>query len=434
MSYGSWGRLHAPTNSAVHIRWADAIPRPPDTKSLLPYGNGRSYGDSCLNEDGWLLDARGLDRFRSFDPVTGILVCEGGVLLTEILALIAPKNWFLPVTPGTQYVTVGGAIANDVHGKNHHRTGTFGHHVRRLALWRSDNTVTICSPSENADLFHGTIGGLGLTGLILWAELQLMPIASQALRVDTQRFGGLREFFALSQESDADFEYTVAWIDCLARGRALGRGVFWRANHAPAGSPTPRPPRRSLSMPWTPPIPLVNRVSLRAFNSLLYRKTSPQLETGYRHYVPFFYPLDRIKHWNRMYGPQGFFQYQCVVPQTHSLEAIAEILHRIAKARAGSFLAVLKVFGDRPPAGLLSFSRPGATFALDFPNKGIKTRILLDQLDQVVDNAGGAVYPAKDARLTPQSFQRAFPAWRELAVLKDPHFSSSFWRRVTGTP
>ncbi|MHB8354912.1 MAG: FAD-binding oxidoreductase, partial [Burkholderiales bacterium] len=322
MSYGSWGRLRTPTASAMPVHWIDSIPRLPDVQSLLPYGNGRSYGDSCLNEDGWLLDARGLNRFRSFDPVTGILNCEAGVLLTDILALIVPKGWFLPVTPGTQYVTVGGAIANDVHGKNHHRTGTFGHHVRRLALWRSDNSVTVCSLAEHPDLFRATIGGLGLTGLMVWAELQLRPIESTALRVDTQRFGSLQEFFVLSQESDADFEYTVAWIDCLARGRALGRGVFWRANHAPAGSPAPRPRSRSLNMPWTPPIPLVNRVSLQLFNSLLYRKTSPRLKTDYRHYAPFFYPLDRIKHWNRMYGPRGFFQYQCVVPPKHSIEAI----------------------------------------------------------------------------------------------------------------
>jgi FAD/FMN-containing dehydrogenase len=380
-----------------------------------------------------LLDVRGLDRYIAFDPAAGVLRCEAGVLLAEILELTVPRGWFLPVTPGTKFVTVGGAIANDVHGKNHHRAGTFGRHVRRFELLRSDGARLHCSPNEHPDWYRSTIGGLGLTGVVLWAEIALKPIANPYVDVETIRFGNLDEFFRLSDESDRDFEYTVSWIDCLARGRSLGRGLFMRANHAAALCPErPTPPRRRFAFPLEPPVSLVNGVTLKPFNALYYHRKRKRRQRTTVHYDPFFYPLDAIDHWNRLYGPSGFLQYQCVVPALDGRASIREILNRITAARSGSFLSVLKVFGDVSSPGILSFPRPGITLALDFPNRGRKTLALLESLDQVVREAGGAVYPAKDARMSGHSFKQYFPQWEILQRYRDPQFSSSFWRRVTG--
>lgn len=400
---------------------------------MLPYGNGRSYGDSCLNDNGLLLAMRGLDRFIDFDPASGVLRCEAGVLLAEILALAVPQGWFLPVTPGTRFVTIGGAIANDVHGKNHHRAGTFGRHVRRFELLRSDGVRRLCTPDDNADWFGATIGGLGLTGVIVWAELALKRIASPMIDLETIRFDRLQEFFELSRASDRDYEYTVAWIDCLARGRSLGRGLFMRANHAPAlrYNGTAKPARRR-HMPVTPPVSLVNRATLRPFNSLYFHRQRGRHRRTVAHYEGFFYPLDAILAWNRMYGASGFMQYQCVVPPAAGEDATREILARIAASGTGSFLSVLKLFGDIASPGWLSFPRPGVTLALDFPNRGAPTLRLLDALDEVVATAGGAVYPAKDARMSAHSFQCYFPDWQRLLPYVDPRFSSSLWRRVTG--
>ena len=432
-NYTSWGRYPKATPAAVYrTHWADEpLPRTPH--SLLPYGNGRSYGDSCLNDGGALLDMRGLDRLLSFDRTTGVLRCEAGVLLAEILMVVVPMGWFLPVTPGTRFVTVGGAIANDVHGKNHHRTGTFGQHVLRLALRRSDSGVIRCSAAENTTLFHATIGGLGLTGAILWADIQLRPIANSAIAGETIRFPHLDAFFDWSSESDRDYEYTVAWIDCLARGKSLGRGLFMRGNHAAPQENLPTPRRKARRFPVDPPFPLVNILSLRAFNSLYYRKQLASVQRTLMHYEPFFYPLDGIHHWNRLYGRRGFLQYQCVVPPECAKESLRALLDTIAKARSGSFLAVLKVFGNRASPGLLSFPRPGATLALDFANQGRRTLDLLNRLDQIVAPADGAVYPAKDARMSGEHFRQYFPRWEEFQSHIDTLFSSSFWRRVTRT-
>jgi FAD/FMN-containing dehydrogenase len=432
--YHSWGRYPKPKQSAVRLSWRNEplLLSSDQQLTCLPFGNGRSYGDSCLNEGGLLLDARGLDRFIAFDPSTGILRCEAGVLLAEILALVVPQGWFLPVIPGTQFVTVGGAIANDVHGKNHHRAGTFGCYVRCFELLRSDNQRLVCSPAENPDWFRATIGGLGLTGMILWAEIALKRILNPAMEVDTIRFPDLEEFFALSAESDRDFEYTVAWIDCLARDRYLGRGLFFRANHAAALCSRPPPaPKHRFNIALELPVSLINRLSVRAFNSLYYQKQRGSRSRAIVHYDRFFYPLDGIWHWNRLYGPRGFLQYQCVVPDAGGKDAVKDILHRVAAAGTGSSLAVLKVFGDQPSPGLLSFPRPGVTLALDFPYRGEKTLGLLEQLDQTVVAAGGAVYPAKDARMSAASFKQYFPRWETLEGFRDPKFSSSFWRRVT---
>jgi len=400
----------------------------------LPFGNGRSYGDSCLNNGGTLLDARHLDRFVDFDPQSGLLRCEAGVLLSEVLALSVPRGWFLPVTPGTQFVTVGGAIANDVHGKNHHRAGTLGHQLRSFELLRSDGARLVCTPEENAALFRATIGGLGLTGLIVRAELALKRIVGPYIDQELVPFADLGEFFARVEEMDEEFEHTVAWVDCSVAGSSLGRGILICGNPADQfGAGEPVSGSRAM-VPITPPFSLVNGGTVKLFNALYYRGKSARAGRSRFHYRPFFYPLDGVSNWNRIYGPRGFFQYQCVVPLAQGKDALAEILGRIGRSGFGSFLAVLKRFGDHPPAGLLSFPREGYTLALDFPNRGRPTLALLDALDEATRAAGGAVYPAKDARMSAESFQRFFPQWREFANLKDPSFSSSFWRRVTETP
>ena len=426
----SWGRYPAVQQQrrALYSRH-DALP-PDPARTQLPVGLGRSYGDSALNHGGVVLDTCALDRYIAFDPQTGVLDCEAGASLAQILQLVVPRGWFLPVTPGTRYVTVGGAIANDVHGKNHHRAGSFGRHVLEFELLRSDGQRLRCSPQQNLGWFAATVGGLGLTGLIVTARLQLLAIPGPAIEGEILRFGRLAEYFELARESDRTHEYTVAWIDCLAGGAALGRGLLTRGNPSPGAVATPG--RLSLGVPFTPPLSLVTGVSVRAFNALYYARQRHEREARRWHYQPFFYPLDGIRNWNRMYGPRGFFQYQCVVPAAAAQPAIAEMLGAIARAGQGSFLAVLKSFGELPSPGLLSFARPGATLAIDFANGGTATLALLQRLDDITLAAGGAVYPAKDARMSAAAFQRYFPRWREFAQYVDPRFSSSFWRRVTG--
>lgn len=426
----SWGRFPRATQRVVSPPARDR-PLPAIDGLCLPYGNGRSYGDSCLNDGGTLLHTRRLDHFIAFDPENGVLRCEAGVQLDEILGLVVPQGWFLPVTPGTRFVTVGGAIANDVHGKNHQDAGTFGHHVRAFELLRSDGRRLVCSPGENADWFAATIGGLGLTGLVTWAEIALRRIDGPWMKTETIRFGDLDGFFRLSAESGKDYAYSVAWIDCLARGQSTGRGLFSRANHAPALARRTATRSGSPGMPFTPPVSLVNRASLHAFNTLHWHRQRGERREAIEDLHAFFYPLDGIGHWNRMYGPRGFLQYQCVVPPSVAAEAIAELLRRIAASGTGSFLAVLKQFGDRPSPGMLSFPRPGTTLALDFPvDRGGRVFGLLDALDEVVSGAGGAVYPAKDARMSGPHFRQYFPAWERFLPFIDPAFSSSFWRRV----
>ncbi|MBI9075207.1 MAG: FAD-binding oxidoreductase [Desulfatibacillum sp.] len=399
---------------------------------FLPYGNGRSYGDSCQNTGGVLLDCRGLNHLMAFDRKTGVLKCEAGVLLSQILRLAIPHGWFLPVTPGTRFVTVGGCIANDVHGKNHHRAGAFGCHVRCFELKRSNGQSLICSPKENTDLFRATIGGLGITGLITWAEIQLAPCQNPLIGQETIRFPNLGEFFTLSDESDQKYEFTVAWVDCLARGRSLGRGHFIRGNFINKPAHYPAYGRKALPMPIDPPFSLVNSLSLKIFNALYYSRQATKKSAKTVRYEPFFYPLDSIDNWNRLYGKRGFYQYQCVIPPETSRDGIREILERIAMSGLGSFLAVLKKFGNIPSPGLLSFPRPGVTLALDFPNLGEKTRNLLSSLDQVVSHAGGALYPAKDARMSEEMFRQSFPGTDAFIPFIDPAFGSCFWNRVNG--
>jgi FAD/FMN-containing dehydrogenase len=433
-SHQSWGRYPQAAQKVFPFHWrAQELPSELySSESFLPYGNGRSYGDSCLNDGGALLDCRKLNRFIHFCEETGLLKCEAGVLLSEVLQLAVPRGWFPPVTPGTRFVTLGGALANDIHGKNHHSAGTFSRHVRRFELLRSDGSRILCSPEENVEWFQATAGGLGLTGVITWLELQLKPIHNTAIEMESIRFRDLKEFFQLSQESSTRFEYTVAWVDCLASGSSLGRGLFLRGNHADASiRKNPRPPARAITFPIDPPFALINGLTLRLFNALYYRKQLSARTHAITHYEPFFYPLDAIHQWNRIYGNKGLLQHQCSIPTETSAEAVREMLEKIARARSGSFLAVLKMFGDLPSPGLLSFPIPGATLALDFTNTPANLR-LLDSLDETTRQAGGRVNPSKDGRVSAVNFQAFYPHWRQLQAYRDPAISSSFWRRVSG--
>lgn len=429
--YRSWGGLSARDGRVVDARcWMEkpeSVPPP-----VLAYGNGRSYGDSCLVTNGTLIDMRGLDAVLAFDRQTGLLTCEPGLTIARLLDVTVPAGWFPPVTPGTAFVTIGGALANDVHGKNHHAAGTFGCHVRSFELMRSTGERLTCTPDVNPRLFAATIGGFGLTGLVTRVTLQLMPIRSSLMEQETLHFTGLERFFEIAAESDSRFAYTVAWLDSLADGRDFGRGVFFRANHRQQDGPLLAEPAGNLSIPFAPPVSLINRTTLSVFNRVYRLAQRRNAATHCVPYRPFFYPLDGIRHWNRAYGPKGLRQFQCAVPVTQAREAVEALLRRTLAAGEASFLTVLKLFGDKISPGLMSFPRPGATLTLDFPHRGERTDRLLADLDRIALEAGGRVNPYKDARMPAETFRASFPQWRDFADACDPGFASDFWRRVCG--
>ena len=422
----SWGNLKA---SEHHVH---ALSR--DTKNLhdisplLAFGNGRSYGDVCLNPNGHLIQTMTLDRFIHFEQEQGILCCEPGVLLKTINDVFIPQGWMLPVTPGTQLITIGGAIANDVHGKNHHHWGTFGNHVQSFKLLRTNQDILNCSLTENAELFKASIGGLGLTGIILEATIKLRPITGPWYLTESHPYYSLEEFFNLADTSQEEWEHTVSWLDCCSRETI--RGIFLRANAISYEKKAPV--SKIKSIPFTPPISLINSYSLRAFNQLYFHcnknKKNPQIQ----HYEPFFFPLDSIHHWNRIYGSKGFYQYQVVIPKNESYPAITELLQEIAKVRQGSFLAVLKTFGDKKSPGMLSFPMAGCTLALDFPNLGEKTINLFNRMDSIVKEAHGRIYPAKDARMSKAMFEASFPDLDAFKKNRDPGIRSSLSQRLLG--
>ena len=430
--FESWGRYPTLDSELIPLYWTTDFPPQalPATK-MLAVGAGRSYGDVCLLDQGTLFPTRGLDKLLHFDAQTGVLRCEAGVTLAEILDFAVTRRFFLPVTPGTKFATVGGAIANDIHGKNHHLAGTFGRHVLRFELIRSDGSRFVCSPLQNADWFAATVGGLGLTGLISWAEIQLRPIVNRKIQYQGIKFNGIDEFVALSQAS-TQVEYTVAWIDCVAGGKNFARGIYMQGDHSSV--PEPAAPTKApwLSVPIDFPEIALSRLSVGVFNTLYYNKQFTKRKTGVVDYEPFFYPLDSILHWNRIYGRSGLLQFQCVIPwEDGPQEGILRILKAITGSGLASFLAVIKVFGDRPSPGMLSFPKPGITLALDFPIREEVSFDLLDRLASITVEHGGRLYPAKDARMTAAQFQIFYPQWKRFSRYIDPHFDSAFWQRVT---
>jgi FAD/FMN-containing dehydrogenase len=426
----SWGRLDIrPHNSVDLIAEGQAITCVKNASGSIPFGMGRSYGDACLNDGGSVWKTARLDHFIDFNRKTGILSCEAGILLRDIQRLVLPEGWMLPVTPGTQMVTVGGAIANDVHGKNHHGYGSFGHHVNSFRLLRSSGEIIDCTPDNNSDWFAATLGGIGLTGVILSAQIQLRPVPGPWLATETIAYTNIRDFFVLASESEASHEYTVSWIDCVASGG--GRGLFMRGNHIDLGlEPAPKP--RYRRVPCVPPVSLINKLTLRVFNSLYFNTSRLSSARSYQHYQPFFYPLDNVQDWNRIYGPHGFYQYQSVIPTDTGPEAINEMLNVIGRSGEGSFLAVLKTFGQRSSMGMLGFPQPGVTLALDFPNRGASTHALFEQLDQIVLAAKGRIYLAKDARMPRDVFEAGYPQLHKFLSFRDPKISSAMSRRLMG--
>lgn len=431
----SFGRASAATGRVTSLAVATRLleTRKASPNSLLAYGNGRSYGDSCQNVAGSLIDMRGSNRILGFDPATGVLEAEAGLLLSDMIAHIAPKGFFPAVVPGTRFVTLGGAIANDIHGKNHHRRGTFGRHVEWLTLLRSDGRSLRCSRTEHPQLFAATIGGMGLTGLIVSAAIRLMPVASADVIERAVGFTSLEDYFALAEQADADNEYAVAWLDQLARGRGFGRGVLLTGNHADKiGDSANFNVPAKLAVPFQPPFTVLSTPFLTLFNAA-YRWSklrSPEPKRSSSH--SFFFPLDGVRDWNRLYGRRGLFQHQSAIPFDAARQAIPALLSATHNAGQASFLTVLKRFGDVRSPGLLSFPRPGYTLTLDFPNRGASTLKLMAALDRITVDAGGAVNPYKDARMSAETFAASFQNWRELERLRDPAFMSDFWRRTAG--
>ena len=430
----SWGKYPKSSQQTYSLRWrSDELPV--NGKTILPFGQGRSYGDVCLNDEGDVLTTKNLNNIIHFDDVSGILRAEAGITLQEILAVSIPRGWFIPVSPGTQFVSLGGAIANDIHGKNHHTAGTFGRHVTRMAVRRTNGEEVECGPDdEQNDFFKATVAGLGLTGLIIWAEIKLIPVNNRFILTENVPFGSLDEFFTLSEESSTGYDYTVSWLDCVSSGSSFGRGIFMRGNHAPEGSSG----KVGAGLPVQPVVPVnlpgfcLNKYSVQAFNTVYYtmqkRKVGPQVVD----YEPFFYPLDSVLHWNRIYGGGGFLQFQCVIAPEGGKEVLRKVLLETVASGEASFLAVLKEFGDMTSPGMLSFPRPGYTLCLDFAFKGKETLALMRRLEKLVMDTGGALYPAKDACMLPETFRACYPEVEAFMKFKDPGISSSFWRRVMG--
>lgn len=401
-----------------------------DGVSILGHGLGRSYGDSNLNPNQMLFATRSLDQFISLDAQTGIIRAEAGVSLAEVLEVAVPLGFFLPTTPGSRFVTLAGAVANDVHGKNHHGAGCFGNSVTRFGMVRSDLGEIEVSPESHSELFHATIGGLGLTGLITWVEFQLTPILSAYMSEQTLVFKNVDEFFEIEKSQRENFEYTVSWVDCTTRGRKLGRGVFSGGNWSTSGN-------LDVHREGGPVLPIdlpsfaLNSLTLKAFNSAYNIRQKMKRRNRQTHYSSFFYPLDSIRGWNRLYGRKGFYQFQSVIPSDHARTATKEMLNLVASSGQGSMLAVLKTFGSKVSPGLMSFPQEGVTLALDFKNSGERTLSLMADLDKVVRSAGGRLYPAKDGRISADMFQAGYPRWVDIERLRDPLISSAFWRRVT---
>ena len=408
--------------------------------SVLSRGMGRSYGDASLNQDAGVILHTRLNHFLTLDETHGVLCCESGVTLAEIIDVAIPKGFFLPVTPGTKFISIGGAIAADVHGKNHHRDGTISSQLISFRILTGAGQVLHCSREENPELFWATLGGLGLTGSILQATLQLRRVESSWMDQSTQRCKDLDDLLQRTFEEDDHFEYSVAWVDCLARGRTLGRSILLRADGAPAetlparlrANPLQMTQSRTLSVPFNLPSFSLNALNMKIFNRL-YWHSHPN-ERNLQPLQTYFYPLDQIHHWNRIYGRRGVSQYQFVLPTATCHEGIQEILEYVVGSRGASFLAVLKKTGPAN-AGPLSFPIEGASLALDFPNRKADLAQTLGHLDRLVIKYGGRVYLAKDSSLSPWAVQEMYselPYFREIKHRYDPQgrFSSSLLRRL----
>lgn len=377
---------------------------------FIPRGNGRCYGDASLSTV--TINTLKYKNILSFDTTSGVFECQSGLTLDEILEVIVPKGWFLPVTPGTKFITVGGAVGSDVHGKNHHVDGSFSNHIIDMDVVLADGNLITCSPQQNADLFEATCGGMGLTGIVSRVKFRLKKIATSYIKQKQIKAKNLEEIIQLFEEYK-DYTYSVAWIDCLKKGKGFGRSILILGEHAQVedlsekrkSKPLALPKKREITFPFNLPSWVLNSFTVRAFNFLYYGKNFKREINSVVSYEPFFYPLDAIRHWNRGYGKKGFIQYQFVLP-LEAKQGLVEILNRISDKGIGSFLAVLKVFGKQD--SLISFPTEGYTLALDIP-VGKNLFSFLDELDEIVLRYGGRIYMSKDARMKPEILEKGYP-------------------------
>ena len=375
-------------------------------KEVIARGNGRCYGDASLGEN--IFSTKRLNKFIGFDKIEGVLECEAGVLLSDILEISVPQGYFLNVTPGTKFVSVGGAIASDVHGKNHHSEGCFSEYVLEFKLMKENAEVITCSREENTEDFWATVGGMGLTGIILSSKIKLKNIETAYIRQESIKADNLDEIFQLFEESEG-WLYNVAWIDCLQKGENIGRSILMRGYHALREELPPKLHKNPLKNPRKimPTIPfyfpswVLNSFTIKIFNWLYYNKQTKKSVEGFVHYEPFFYPLDVINEWNKIYGKKGFIQYQMVIPKEKGKEGMRKILETIADSGNGSFLAVLKLFGKNNPKAYNSFPMEGYTLALDFKVND-KLKSLVEELDKIVEEFGGRIYLTKDSMSNPK--------------------------------
>ncbi|CAB4975219.1 unannotated protein [freshwater metagenome] len=427
-----WGGTGATRAEVVHplsdIDVAEIVRQKPE-RGVIARGLGRAYGDAALNSGGIVLDATALSGVRNLDEDSGVVTVAAGTSLEDLMRWLLPAGWFVPVTPGTRSVTVGGAIASDIHGKNHHADGTFGKHVLSMTLIDGTGTTRHLSPTETPREFWATTGGMGLTGIITEATFRLIPVQTSSMRVDTERASNLDDLMARMSDRDDEYRYSVAWIDCLATGKSMGRGILDRGEHAllsdlPAnkrGNPLAFSSHAVVTAPPIFPSGLVNRWTVRAFNELWFRKTRSGHEGAIQSIGQFFHPLDLVTDWNRLYGSRGFVQYQFCVP-FGAERAVQTAVERLSLSGAPSFLAVLKRFGPANP-GPLSFPQPGWTLALDIPVGDPGLSGLLDGLDDLVLDNGGGVYLAKDGRVRRGHLEGMYPRlneWRETVALMNP--------------
>ncbi|MEW1862802.1 FAD-binding oxidoreductase [Streptomyces sp. NBC_00669] len=439
-----WGRT-APTAARLlrpgtYEEVVEAV-RACDGRGAIARGLGRAYGDAAQNAGGAVLDMTALDRIHEIDAVGGVVTCDAGVSLHRLMEVLLPLGWFVPVTPGTRYVTVGGAIGADIHGKNHHVSGSFSRHVLAFELLTGDGETRLVTPEAEPELFWATAGGMGLTGVVLAATIQLLPVETSLMTVDTERATDLDDLMARMTAADHHYRYSVAWIDLLARGARTGRAVLTRGDHAPLEAlperarraPLAFRPRRLPAPPRPAPDGLLGRTTVGLFNEFWYRKAPRERRGQLQKLATFFHPLDGLPDWNLVYGRAGFVQYQFVVGHGQE-ETLRSVVRRLSTRGCPSFLAVLKRFGSGDP-GWLSFPMAGWTLALDIPAGLPGLGALLDELDEAVAAAGGRVYLAKDSRLRPDMLARMYPRlddFRSLRARYDPRgaITSDLARRL----
>lgn len=435
-----WGRYPVTVSAVDEPASVDEIVLP-KAGSVIARGQGRSYGDSAISSQGVVLKTGRMRRILNFEESTGILTADAGVTIGDILNAFVPRGWFPIVTPGTKHVSLGGAVAADVHGKNHHRDGSIGQHIVELKLLMADGGKRTCAPDRDSDLFWASLGGMGLTGIITQVAVKLIPIETSYVVAENFQAPNLESALAWLGDDAHDDHYTVAWIDCLSRGRNLGRSIVMRGHHAraaelPRGKPAhlAHTSNSRLTMPFDLPSFALSPLSVAMFNSLYYAVQGAKRGPFLCGYEKFFFPLDGIAHWNRMYGRRGFVQYQIAIPAAGAEAGIALVLDRLTRARMASFLTTLKRFGPGNAAPL-SFPEAGYTLALDLPMSGPEVLTLLDALDESVLRFGGRVYLAKDARLAPERLRAMYPhldTWLKIKSTHDPkgRFSSDQSRRL----